>query len=756
MSNLPRQLKSFKDSVHGYIHVPGVVVSHIIDTELFQRLHDVEQTGMKSIFPAARHDRFIHSLGTYFLGKYAFSSLRANATKAIKDEITLGCAELTLLQIENADQTQPQLSESWWDKYELLFSLACLLHDCAHAPFSHTYEIYLGLAQEKMTKTWLESLKGRIVTEADKLKGRNISILDKVMLETYSSVAFCDDYYINYEAGSFNSWDAAEHEKLSATMVAIEYSDAIWTICKTLLSDNVFVTEKSRLSDIEFIARAIIGMKYSQFTTDNAAEQSLKNCFISLLKSDTLDVDSLDYIMRDAYNAGLESGTIDFQRLLNSLTIAPVFVINGIEFKDAELDGLWLTGTVLLSKKTCEQPGFKARGIFNIQHSQYNAAGEPEVQKNAGCDWILVDGTSPKKNPANVIESELRDSEVCFEGTTNIPDFKLECEKSTHLMGKFTGAVCGKTFQNKTNVFWADNADRVEYELVYDRACLSVFQMALDSRNFEYQWVYTHPKVLYHSSFLLCYMLRLSARFLCCKAHQKVSKFGSKKLEFISCESCKHAQKNDPDFQIPVILGLDSYYHKANPRQEYKKIGYQFYRSGDSDMLALFKRILLENRDLGDNKSEIIERYFSSFFSRKHQRPVWKTYFEYRKAIEGIKEPDIKVLRDKLVEPSKTSQMHYKFPEGSILDELQLAGIMNPVVVDAKLKLKSIDRHKTHIMSRGDGVARFSDVVGETNDEVANDTFFYIYGDFDEDYILDPSKAHDLLNKILRQKEPTA
>ena len=111
--------KKFRDPVHGYIPVPDEFCSSLIDTPAFQRLREIEQTGIRVLFPGARHCRFSHSLGTYYLGTQAFARFRANAKRFFKDV--------------NTDQ---------WDNYEQTFSIACLLHDCAHAPFSHIFEDY--------------------------------------------------------------------------------------------------------------------------------------------------------------------------------------------------------------------------------------------------------------------------------------------------------------------------------------------------------------------------------------------------------------------------------------------------------------------------------------------------------------------------------------------------------------------------------------------------------------------------------------
>ena len=42
-----------------------------IDSVEFQRLKWIEQGSFRVLYPGARHDRFIHSLGTFFLAKKA-------------------------------------------------------------------------------------------------------------------------------------------------------------------------------------------------------------------------------------------------------------------------------------------------------------------------------------------------------------------------------------------------------------------------------------------------------------------------------------------------------------------------------------------------------------------------------------------------------------------------------------------------------------------------------------------------------------
>ena len=109
-------MKRFLDSVHGYILIPDEYCDKIIDTVYFQRLRRIEQTSSRSLFPSARHDRFIHSLGVYYIGSLILEELGK------KNDISV-------------DK----------DKYELItksYEMACLLHDIGHSPFSHTFEDY--------------------------------------------------------------------------------------------------------------------------------------------------------------------------------------------------------------------------------------------------------------------------------------------------------------------------------------------------------------------------------------------------------------------------------------------------------------------------------------------------------------------------------------------------------------------------------------------------------------------------------------
>lgn len=101
------------DEIHGSIELVPVAKA-LVDTEAFQRLRHIKQLGAAQyLYVSADHNRFQHSLGVYHLAREMVERLR---------------------------QKQPQFGVT--DKDVLCVSLAGLLHDIGHGPFSHVYEIY--------------------------------------------------------------------------------------------------------------------------------------------------------------------------------------------------------------------------------------------------------------------------------------------------------------------------------------------------------------------------------------------------------------------------------------------------------------------------------------------------------------------------------------------------------------------------------------------------------------------------------------
>lgn len=287
--------KTIKDAVHGYIEIENLFIS-VINSPEFQRLKFVEQGSFRVLYLAARHDRFIHSLGVYHLARL-FS-------KNLIDNIRIDLPDL-------------KFNENEIKKYQNTFHYAALLHDIGHAPFSHTTEKFFE--QSKLSD-------GKRKIDDDLINAVNSYIDASNEIETdkqKQEEKFCKDYASSMQKPK-------PHEIISATILLNE-------------SDKL-LAERIVEIDCEFAARMIIGCTYDY---NNCEEEMLdnfgiKNCFIRLLNSDTMDVDKLDYITRDAFMTGFKNVSVDIVRLSKSVTaikngdgcIYPAFRKNSISVID--------------------------------------------------------------------------------------------------------------------------------------------------------------------------------------------------------------------------------------------------------------------------------------------------------------------------------------------------------------------------------------------------------------------------------------
>lgn len=422
------KVKKFKDTIHGYIEIPEIIVSKIIDTEQFQRLRYIEQTSMRPLYPAARHDRFIHSLGVYWLGNQAFKYFRQNSQKELS---------------ELSEDEMKDLTGKWWDKQELLFSLACLLHDCAHAPFSHTLETLYVLRKVTLKKNNAYGLESN-----SKISELDVQLLEECKIDS----TFVVDFFADNSSLDCKG-TGAPHEKMSAYCVMAEYKEAIRDICKEFLEEDV--TEE----DIVFVVRMIIGCLYTNYKED--VEKSVKNCIISMLNSASIDVDGLDYIVRDAYMSGIDNFNIDYQRLLSSFTIIPVEVLVDQEVKNMNFDGIWLKGTQFQIGR------FEADtilGKFTMECIDDTDAGSI---KGLGCEVYVTNGMVSTKLEDEIRVREIQSGRMCLKESCKMHKSKFS---GTINWGKrIVPPLHSKLIQTS----W------YEYILGYDKNSLSIIHTTL-------------------------------------------------------------------------------------------------------------------------------------------------------------------------------------------------------------------------------------------------------------------------------------
>lgn len=110
MNKFSNKLKIFNDPVYGFVSIPYEIIYDLIDHPWFQRLRRIKQLGLTNlVYPGALHTRFHHAMGAMHLMGLAIEVLRSKNNE-ITEEEAKGV------------------------------TIAILLHDIGHGPFSHALE----------------------------------------------------------------------------------------------------------------------------------------------------------------------------------------------------------------------------------------------------------------------------------------------------------------------------------------------------------------------------------------------------------------------------------------------------------------------------------------------------------------------------------------------------------------------------------------------------------------------------------------
>jgi len=110
MNRSYKKRKIINDPIYGFVTLPADLIYDLINHPYFQRLRHIKQLGMTNlVYPGALHTRFHHAIGAMHLMTDAIDVLRSK-------------------QIEITDKEAEAVS------------VAILLHDIGHGPFSHALE----------------------------------------------------------------------------------------------------------------------------------------------------------------------------------------------------------------------------------------------------------------------------------------------------------------------------------------------------------------------------------------------------------------------------------------------------------------------------------------------------------------------------------------------------------------------------------------------------------------------------------------
>lgn len=522
------EVKLFMDAVHGYIKVPKCFVNHLIDTEMFQRLRNIDQTGMRILYPNAKHDRFSHSLGVYHLGCKAADMLLENFFHEDYWKISSDNSSLT-----------------FWAKNKVLFLIACLLHDIGHAPFSHALESIV-LVNSRGANGEPTNLNERLAEELRRL-----------------------------EAGSedIERLDAAPHEIIGALYILTHMRPAIEKVFDDLadllekqhpLTGNILYAEhysntpkidKSDLdSDMAFIARMILGLRYTGFQP----EKQIRNCFIELLNGGNFDVDKLDYVIRDTEMSGICNIKIDIERLLSAVCIVPKTRYVDRLYEDVHLKnrGIFLLmnnnqencfrisgrfrGTLLLKKGADVRirQGSTFLSLQSVDHGKISYAEDAEPARFQAAflmqDGRIIDQTSgnpPYKSldfknrdtfDYRIENAEVKSEDFHFVVHTdssmgNAAELQVNGFCDIEIKGEFRTKSSMKIFDvqltGRTHelVLLGEMIEKRipdknaynEFSVGFKKQAINVIANVLEARDYLYLWIYAHHKVTYYANFLI-------------------------------------------------------------------------------------------------------------------------------------------------------------------------------------------------------------------------------------------------------------
>jgi HD superfamily phosphohydrolase len=142
--------KIINDPVYGFISIPTDLVFDLIEHPYFQRLRYIKQLGMTHlVYPGALHTRFHHAIGALHLMSLAVETLR------YKGQIITEAEEEAV-------------------------SVAILLHDIGHGPFSHALE------QLIVEGVWHEDISKLLMNELNKQFNGRLTMAIEIFNGTYS------------------------------------------------------------------------------------------------------------------------------------------------------------------------------------------------------------------------------------------------------------------------------------------------------------------------------------------------------------------------------------------------------------------------------------------------------------------------------------------------------------------------------------------------------------------------------------------
>ena len=241
MASASNKKKIFNDPIYGFVSIPDELHFDIIEHPYFQRLRRIKQVSMTNlVYPGANHTRFAHSLGTMHLMRRAIQLLRGKGYDITNEELEAA-------------------------------SLAILLHDSGHGPFSHTLEnsIVQGISHEELSLKVMQKFDeihgGRLDMAIQMFKGEHEKGFLTKLISSQLDVDRIDylkrdSFFTGVAEGSVNAERLLEMMEVVGNELAIEakgiYSVESFIVARRIMYWQVYM-HKAVLS-AEYMLRNIL------------------------------------------------------------------------------------------------------------------------------------------------------------------------------------------------------------------------------------------------------------------------------------------------------------------------------------------------------------------------------------------------------------------------------------------------------------------------------------------------------------------
>jgi HD superfamily phosphohydrolase len=279
-----------RDPLHDTIAFTRVE-KRVIDSDEFQRMRRIQQTAfIKYVFPGATHTRFIHALGVMHMAGVLLRSLVSNQERLLEalaetlDQLPLMVQKShAMTELHHGSLLSTHEALVWLKHSEIaqILRLAALLHDVGHAPFSHSLERFMPswrelektLPELNLPDYLMRAFEQKIEKQKQNQKQKNVNALDKRIRH--------EIYTLMIVSRIFSGRDDCLKFSLGQDVCAVLDLD---------------VTPSS----------------------EGVLQQSGLQSLLHEVVSGEIDVDRMDYLLRDSRECGVVYGLFDAGRILDS------------------------------------------------------------------------------------------------------------------------------------------------------------------------------------------------------------------------------------------------------------------------------------------------------------------------------------------------------------------------------------------------------------------------------------------------------